>query len=330
MAYIPMADDRSDRFRMSVEQYRHFQTYGYLKVQNLISQNDVRVLADWADAIQTGNIPLPGIGHEPMGFSVDAKIQALTRVHMLHRINATAEWGLLHPRVLDVVEVLVGPDVYALQSMLFFNPPGHGGQGWHQDAYYIPTLPESLIGAWMALEPADEENGCLWVAPGSQTEPIYPVSKTPSFVHANGAFLDLTEVQNVSHLDDEVNTLSNMVRQYSKIDSVPMNPGDVLFFDSHLFHRSFPNRTKDRYRRSYVCHYCNARSWVPWNHGASFEGDAANYLHILARGQTHLPYASPTFNTPVTLYNPSNCDPGFTIRMMMEDDSGMMGIKKQG
>jgi hypothetical protein len=40
--------------------------------------------------------------------------------------------------------------------------------------------------------------------------------------------------------------------------------------------------------------YCNARSWVPWNHGTPYEGESANYLHILARGTTHLPMRSRT------------------------------------
>ena len=85
-----------------------------------------------------------------------------------------SERFLLHARILDVLEALIGPDVLALQTMLFFNAPGMGGQGWHQDAYYITTYPDTLIGTWLALERADEENGCVWIAPGSQCEPIEP------------------------------------------------------------------------------------------------------------------------------------------------------------
>ena len=62
----------------------------------------------------------------------------LLRMHMLHRVDETVERFILHPRILDVLEVLVGPDVSCLQSMLFWNPPGHGGQGWHQ--VHHPTL----------------------------------------------------------------------------------------------------------------------------------------------------------------------------------------------
>lgn len=39
--------------------------------------------------------------------------------------------------------------------------------------------------------------------------------------------------------------------------------GDVWFFEGHILHRSYPNRTSDRWRRVFVNHYCNARSWVP-------------------------------------------------------------------
>jgi hypothetical protein len=94
-------------------------------------------------------------------------------------------------------------------------------------------------------------------------------------------------------------------------------PGDVIFFHSHLLHRSHRNHTADRYRRSFVSHYCNARSWVPWNHGQPWEGPSANSLHMLARGGTHLPFAQPKFGTPV--YLASSAPTGVPPRMMGVD-----------
>ncbi|GBC92640.1 hypothetical protein HRbin15_01116 [bacterium HR15] len=322
MPYLPYAVERPDRYRVKVEQYVHYRREGYLLVRQLVPPEDVARLLEWANsrwqASDTLAQPEKAALHE---------IAKGTRVHQLHRIDPVAEWGLLHPRVLDVLEALIGPDVLALQTMLFYNPPGTGGQGWHQDAYYITTYPDTLIGAWLALEPADESNGCLWVVPGSHCEPIYPPHSTPfGQVHAANAFEDLHAVENVSHLDDEVNTLTRIVRKYPPPIPVPMGPGDVLFFDGHLLHRSYPNRTRDRWRRSFVCHYCNARSWVPWNHGEPFEGDSANYLHILARGSTHLPYASPPFGTHVDLYQPEHAPPGTPPPRMMGDAEGNMGM----
>ena len=69
-----------------------------------------------------------------------------------------------------------------------------------------------MLGAWIALEEVDEDNGCLWVVPDSNHEPIYPPDGVNGGnVHALNAFKDLSAVHHVSHLDDEVNTLSKVV-----------------------------------------------------------------------------------------------------------------------
>lgn len=121
---------------------------------------------------------------------------------------------------------------------------------------------------------------------------------------------DLYTANAPSNMDDEVNNLSQVAEKYAPIVPVILGPGDVLFFHSHLLHRSSRNETKDRSRRAYVCHYCNARSWVPWNHGEHYEGEAANSQHILARGHTQLPYATPKYGTPVELSLPSDSSKG--------------------
>ncbi len=320
MSYLPQAVERSDRYKVKVDEYVQYRRAGYLKVSGLVPAADVERLRAWAiERWEAANPPAQA------DKAVMTQAGKHTRAHQLHWVDPTAEWGLLHPRILDVLEAIIGPDVLALQTMLFHNPPGTGGQGWHQDSYYITTYPDTLIGAWLALEPADEENGCLWVVPGSHCEPIYPpVNNAYAHVHAANAFEDLHEIENASHLDDSVNTLTQVVRKYPPPVPVPMASGDVLFFDGHLLHRSYPNRTTDRWRRSLVCHYCNARSWVPWNHGAPYEGDSANYLHILARGSTHLPFAAPRFGTPVDLYQPSAN--GAPPPRMMGDMDGNMGM----
>ena len=42
-----------------------------------------------------------------------------------------------------------------------------------------------------------------------------------------------------------------------------------------------------------MTHFCNARSWVPWNDEPLADGEIGNARHVLARGETHLPYAEP-------------------------------------
>lgn len=40
----------------------------------------------------------------------------------------------------------------------------------HQDACYLHTEPNSIIGYWIPLEDATLENGCLWFIKGSQKD----------------------------------------------------------------------------------------------------------------------------------------------------------------
>ncbi|MBB3107995.1 chlorinating enzyme [Paenibacillus phyllosphaerae] len=326
VSYSPQAKPRANRYYVQVEQYKQYHRDGFVKVEGLIDPIEIERYRLWAERLRIENEAKRELASVESTDPLKAEFAEKTRVHMISRQHREGEELMLHPRVLDVLEALVGPDVYALQSMLFFNPPGRGGQGWHQDAYYIKTHPDTLVGAWIALEDADEENGCLWVAPGSNHEPIYPPeSRHGGSVHAEGAFADLHPVSNVSHLDDEVNTLAKVVANYPPPISVPMKPGDVLFFHSHLFHRSFPNRTADRFRRSYVCHYCNARSFVPWDHDG-YEGESGNYRQILARGRTNLPYAEPQFGTEVSITQHDETMDSQTVSMMGMEDGNMMPI----
>ena len=314
-----------DRYRVKVDEYVSYYRDGYLVVRGLASKADLDELKGFAEDLLHGRTLLDGMEPPPPDATLDQLYARFTRIHMLHRTQAMAEKHLLHSRVLDVLEALIGPDVLALQTMLFLNPPGRGGQGWHQDSYYITTFPDILIGTWMALDRADEDNGCLWVIPGSHTQPIYPTPDRPHTVHAEESFDDLHEVQNVSSMDPVANTLTRVAEQYPPAVPVIVEPGDVVFFHSHLLHRSFPNRTADRMRRAFVCHYTNARSWVPWNHGKEWEGPAANYLHILARGRTHLPYAQPKFGTPcAALEADQNPDSAGASRMMGSADGDMV------
>jgi len=82
---------------------------------------------------------------------------------------------LAHPVVVAALTRVIGPDVKAMQSMLFTKGEGKPGQAWHQDEFFIPTRDRSLAAAWIALDDATTENGCLWVLPGSHRPGvIYP------------------------------------------------------------------------------------------------------------------------------------------------------------
>jgi len=265
--------------QVTIEQYVHFREQGYLIVPGLVAAGEVEELLEHAGELAAGD-------------------RELQRIHMLHRKLEIHERCMLHPEIVDVVAALVGPDVLALQTMLFVKGPGSPGQGYHQDSYHIITQPDTLIGAWVALDRADTENGCLWVTAGSQNEPVYP-DADHARGHAGDTLLaDMFEVGGADDPDEARNGLTPVAAKHPgrEVPAV-LDPGDVVFFGGHVLHRSHANRSATRFRRAFVAHYCNARSAVPWDDEPLADGKLANDRHILARGSTHLPYALPRFGS---------------------------------
>jgi ectoine hydroxylase-related dioxygenase (phytanoyl-CoA dioxygenase family) len=274
----------------------------------------------------------------PPHLSPADKAQFFLRIHMLHRKLALHEKYLLHPRLLDVLEVLIGPDVLALQTMLFLKPPGKPGQGWHQDSYYIPTHPDTLCGAWIAIDDADEFNGAMWFAKGSGHEPVYPPCPEVEYGFGDKLVSDITYVKGVSSADDDVNMLSRVADRYDQV-LAPAKAGDVVFFNGHVLHRSKVNISVDRFRRAFVGHYCNARSFTQW--GADIDRpdlevaptiDPAtgmtNGSHILARGDTHLPFAQPRFGSECAAIHPVDerrRASAYAARVIAQMNNGLLG-----
>lgn len=326
----------AQRVPVSIDQYTAFKRDGFLVVRGLVPQHDIAELRQHTEDLMLGRLPeqqgtrmkerdvtkdhgvtVQGIEAPPEHLSPDEKAQYFLRIHMLHRKLELHERYMLHPRVLDVLEVLIGPDVLALQTMLFLKPPGKPGQGWHQDSYYIPTHPDTLCGAWIAIDSCDEQNGAMWFAKGSGGEPIYPPCPETGYGFGDKLVGDIQYVKGVSDTDDDKNMLAKVATRYDNV-LCSAKAGDVVFFNGHVLHRSKHNWSRDRYRRAFVSHYCNARSFTQWgaddpndpaNQGRTFDDvhrasvvdpvtGATNGSHILARGDTHLPFATPRFGTP--------------------------------
>jgi phytanoyl-CoA hydroxylase len=268
-----------DKYEVSADEVRRFTEDGFLVVPQLVSADDIQELRAHTEEIKSGDLVIPGRIEPAADDATPEQVkQHHVRIHQLHFVHELHERYLLHPRLLDVLEVLIGPDVMGMQTMLFLKQPGQVGQGYHQDSFYIQTLPDTLCGAWIAIDDADEENGCVSFVRGTQHEPVY------------------RDAQNVSNDDTELNDLGRVTELYpgQEVHAV-MKAGDVAFFAGKVMHRSLTNQSEDRSRRAFVSHYANARSYTHW---AAPIDECRNQNQILARGRTHLPYAMPTFGTP--------------------------------
>ena len=341
---------------VSIQEYAKFRRDGFLVVRNLVSQKSIAELRQHTDDLMQGRLPqqrtrmsardtaqdkgfqMQGLEAPPEQLSPEAKADYFLRIHMLHRQLELHERYMLYPRVLDVLEVIIGPDVLAMQTMLFLKGPGKPGQGWHQDSYYIPTHPDTLCGAWIAIDDCDEQNGAMWFAKGSGVEPVYPPCPENGYGFGDKLVGDIQYVNGVSDTDDEKNALASVADKYDQV-LVSAKAGDVVFFNGHVLHRSKKNWSKDRFRRSFVSHYCNARSFTQW--GADEAADSvhaassidpvtrmSNGSHILARGDTHLTFAQPKFGTPCAAQLPMEVrmqQSEHAARMIAATGNGLMG-----
>ena len=68
----------------------------------------------------------------------------------------------MHPKILDAVEDIIGPNILIWTSTFFIKEP-HSPTfaAWHQDGTYFGLAPQALITAWVALNDASHEAGCM-------------------------------------------------------------------------------------------------------------------------------------------------------------------------
>ena len=89
-----------------------------------------------------------------------------------HLILTWADAIMRHPRLLDAVSDLLGPNILCWLTS-FFIKDAHDGQfvSWHQDAnYWGLDGVDGVVSAWVALTPSSNNNGCMRMIPGSHRE----------------------------------------------------------------------------------------------------------------------------------------------------------------
>ncbi len=100
--------------------------------------------------------------------------RALNKIgHALHDRDPAFNRFSRDPRLAALVRELGVAEPQLWQSMLIFKQPRIGGEvTWHQDASFLATEPQSVLGLWFALEDAALDNGCLWIEPGGHRGPL--------------------------------------------------------------------------------------------------------------------------------------------------------------
>jgi ectoine hydroxylase-related dioxygenase (phytanoyl-CoA dioxygenase family) len=140
------------------------------------------------------------------------------------------------PRLVALVESVIGRGVSVYFSQIFFKPPEGGGpKPPHQDNFYFgPRDPEALITAWVAFDDATVENGCMHFGEGSHRKPVIAHEAPP---------------------DEPFNLqIPATVAAQTLLTPAPVPKGGVSFHHGGVLHQSGPNHSQ-RWRRACALHY---------------------------------------------------------------------------
>jgi len=139
-------------------------------------------------------------------------------------------------QLVGMVEQLIGEDVQVFFSQMFFKSPEHGGpKPIHQDNFYFgPSDEDATVTAWIALDEATVENGCLFYGNGSHVGPL---------------------LQHVAPENEPFNLQvpPEVARRY-QMTPAPVPRGGVSFHHGRTLHQSSPNRSNS-WRRAAAVHF---------------------------------------------------------------------------
>jgi len=141
-----------------------------------------------------------------------------------------------HPKILDAVEDLLGPNLLCWGSS-FFQKNAHDPRyiSWHQDSYYYGMEPSNTCTAWLAITPSNAASGAVRVIPGSHLEQL-------DFVNTPDEHNMLPRGQTIRDVDE------------SRAALMELQPGEFSLHHEAIVHNSDPNRS-DRRRIGISIHY---------------------------------------------------------------------------
>ena len=244
------------------EQKTVFEEEGYLVVENLLSPEELvecqaeilrlhKLAAELEAKGENGHFQRePYAKNESQEIAsqrvADDGLPVLRKAENTRQYSEVFRHLSVHPKLIQVVQNLLGPDLLLFRSTLMFKPAFHGSaHGIHQDSAYWPMEPPKLVTVSIALNDATPENGCFKVIPQSHKWGLQ------SWGH-------IARKQDESLTDHEDRDFSDQI-------DVPLSAGSALFFHSLMAHGSGPNQSPNPRNTALYAYFSPQVRYVPRN-----------------------------------------------------------------
>ena len=207
------------------EQLGFWRTHGYLKIEGHLDAFECAALVDWVEDLRA-RPETPGKWMKYFERAANGDRQ-LCRVENFIQYHEGFDRLITGPRTLAMVSALFGETAELFKEKINYKLPGGAGFAPHQDAPAFTSFNQSLhITLMISVDATTPDNGCLEVAPHPGERTTFPLAA------------DLT--------------IDPAVARALSWSPITTRPGDLLFFDSYLPHRSAPNRTGAPRRALYL------------------------------------------------------------------------------
>ena len=240
--FFPAAE--TDRQVFSADDIQTWNRDGYLGPLEVYDQSTILEIREYFD----------GLLDKALAEGRDS--YSISSAHLKH----ARVWDLLNnEQIVRYVRDLLGEDVVGWGSHFFCKLPGDGkGVDWHQDCSYWPLTPSKAVTVWLAIDDADQDNGCMEVYCGSHTHGLID--------------FEVSDPESENVLDQSVAD----PEKYGRHRCTPLQAGQISIHSDLLVHGSVPNNSGRR-RCGLTLRYCPAdvTAYLGWNRkGIIVSGEA--------------------------------------------------------
>jgi len=233
----PCAREEWDNYRLTEKQIDFFKVNGYLSDVRLLEEWQVDLLNKELEEVMDPQHPEHDLLYE--FHSNESTEPGKVLFHSLGHWRMTPGFHdvLWNPAfVMAAYQLLGNKTVRFWHDQLFCKPARHGGVvAWHQDySYWTRSKPMQHLTAWIGLDDATRENGCLHYVPGSHRWGFLDKPVLTGEMEGLKAFLNEAQTE-----------------ELKRAVPIEMKKGYGTFHHPLLVHGSFENRS-DRPRRAFV------------------------------------------------------------------------------
>ena len=149
-----------------------FKRDGYVAISPLFDKNKITEIN--GELSRFINDVVPGMPATQVYYEDKNDKKSLKQLQRIFEHDAYFADLMNNSVVREIAEHLLQDNVQPI-NMQYFNKPAGVGQATpaHQDGYYFHLDPCEAVTGWLALEPVDEENGCIHYVKGSHRSPKF-------------------------------------------------------------------------------------------------------------------------------------------------------------